>query len=1106
MKRWIFLLLLIPCGLILLSLGVPKAEAKNRTNLYTPEEIKAARDRRNKELWAKEQYDSIIKAANKFLSFTDDYLRSLIASSAVPRAFDIHFSQCPIHSEEIKKYGSYPWIIDLNVPWKVKCPVGGEYYPSNDFDPENPGTPEDVTDEEYIDTGWGWRKPGDPQKYWFVAYFNHWAIHGHIVPGAETLGKAYLLTGDKKYSHKAAVILDRLAEVYPEMNHQEQSRFGTEIQAGRYPGRIVNYIWETGLVSTAARAYDYIYEGLEGDRELEESLGKSIAQIKENIETNLLEDAARSIYTMDGRIRGNYGMHQRALATLAVVLDNENSDKYIDWVLFNPGEGGGYTDQGMASGLINLLYRDGIGFESSPGYNFGWIGSFVQVAEILLRRGVNVYEEYPRMKSMFDVPIAIVMNDNFTPNIGDSGNVLAKGKVGWAASTYETAFRRYGDPKYAKVLYQLGSYGQDIFKDSIKNQVEDVIKKEGTKIEYRSDNLSGYGLALLRGGKSSDPLGVSLYYGKGGGHDHWARLNMEVFGRGIRLVPDLGYPEFMSGYHKKLYGWTGHTLSHTTVMVDESRQQTRLTGWLYHFASLPGIQYADVSAEDAYSNLVDRYRRSVALLDTLDGENAYVLDIFRVKGGSKHDYSIHGPRGEFSVEGISLPPVQTKGTLAGEDIPFGTLYDDPVMKNPAFTGPYSGYRGSGFGYLFNVQKAKGQDIWSATWDLKDGMKSRLKMTFLGEDNQVVIAEGEPPRKGDIPRSLKYILRRREGSESTFVTLIEPYRDKPFIKGAQIIESHETAVALRVDYEDKRDYIIQDIEPSYLRSFQGGITTQAGFARLSVDDEGQVIGAALVAGNLLEKDGFRLSIDKGYSGQVESIDYHKRRIIVKMGDDSAPLPTNGALMGKSLIFSNEYRLSEYEIGEIISLGDSRYDLELKGSDFLSGYGRVKESKSFSKYLIVTADRDLFKREYYRGMYLANSDGSQSGLIIRAESTGNAFLVDSNEPFILKENEEFYIYDFGVGSRFTIDTVVSLQREMEEEKKGLLGLFSRSNDEPRWHLVTTSSIELKLPREIECLDSKGQWVRLDGVSKEGFYVYTIDVSLFEGGQGYFRYVKK
>jgi len=144
--------------------------------------------------------------------------------------------------------------------------------------------------------------------------------------------------------------------------------------------------------------------------------------------------------------------------------------------------------------------------------------------------------------------------------------------VGWTAHEYENAFRRYGDPNYAKVLNHIGAYEKDLFTPSIKDEVDRAIKLHGRDVEYTSQVLSGYGLAMLRGGPKEDPLSVSFYYGKGGGHDHFARLNIEVFGKGARLVPDLGYPEFMSGYHKKLCGWTGHTVSHATVMVNQMRQ------------------------------------------------------------------------------------------------------------------------------------------------------------------------------------------------------------------------------------------------------------------------------------------------------------------------------------------------------------------------------------------------------------------------------------------------------------------------------------------------------------------------------------------------------
>ena len=39
------------------------------------------------------------------------------------------------HAEIYRKAPYYPWIMDGSQPWKwkIRCPVGGEEYPSNDF-------------------------------------------------------------------------------------------------------------------------------------------------------------------------------------------------------------------------------------------------------------------------------------------------------------------------------------------------------------------------------------------------------------------------------------------------------------------------------------------------------------------------------------------------------------------------------------------------------------------------------------------------------------------------------------------------------------------------------------------------------------------------------------------------------------------------------------------------------------------------------------------------------------------------------------------------------------------------------------------------------------
>jgi hypothetical protein len=106
------------------------------------------------------------------------------------------------------------------------------------------------------------------------------------------LGRAYLLTGDKRYAHKALVLLHRFAEVYPEMDYEPQSRYGTMMRAraalpgeDRQPhlGNRHGHAW--------CEAYDACWDAIDTDELLQKETEKSGEQIRAFIEANLLEDA-----------------------------------------------------------------------------------------------------------------------------------------------------------------------------------------------------------------------------------------------------------------------------------------------------------------------------------------------------------------------------------------------------------------------------------------------------------------------------------------------------------------------------------------------------------------------------------------------------------------------------------------------------------------------------------------------------------------------------------------------------------------------------------------------------------------------------------------------
>jgi hypothetical protein len=511
-------------------------------------------------------------------------------------------------------------------------------------------------------------------------------------------------------------------------------------------------------------------------------------------------------------------------------------------------------------GLSNLVYRDGAPNESSPGYNSGWIGQFNAVAELLLRRGINLYEQEPKLRRLFDYPLKIVMANQFTPNIGDEGSVKARGITGWRASTYKTAFEQWGEPAYVT----------------------------GDPLTTVSDNMSAYGLAMLRTGRGADAMGLSLYYGPGGGHGHYDRLNIELFAKGERLLPDLGYPEYMSGFHKKLCGWTGHTISHNTVLVNERRQLSTNGGRIQLFSGSPKVQYVDVRAEEAYQGITSRYQRSVAMINTTSSD-AYIVDAFRVSGGHQHDYSIHGPDGEFSVQDLALTPPRMEGTLAGADVPFGHLYDAPHLARPGYTGSYGSYQGSGFSYLRSVQQGHPEGLWHADWTV--GTTKGVRLSFLPEaGTEVFVADGEPPQnKAGNPPTLKYVLARRKAEvgtdlTSTFVTVLQPYEKSPFIGDIRRVEAaggdDHGVVALQITHANGEDLVLQSVDAASAFRGTDGTCFSGLLGVLSRTTGGIVNHAQLLGGGVLQHDDFLLESARSYTGSVVAADYgagsHHRR--------------------------------------------------------------------------------------------------------------------------------------------------------------------------------------------------------------------------------------
>jgi len=858
--------------LIAVSLLCIPASAKTGSTIFTPERVANARRNIERYDWAKKIRDDAVAAADRYANQPDEWLWNLPTPQSIPRGIHVNRQMgCPKCGHAIDKFGNYPWKVDVfGRPWKITCPSCGEVFPKNDFakfyesgkdangvfhydkadrsllyNREHPD-PADPLHTYCVDDTMGYRDAkGD--VYRFVGYYGHYGAWTETYRAISNLGNAYVYTGDAKYARKAGVLLYRIAQIYPDMDYSFWSAKGFEnSDGGSGLGRIYGRIWESGLVDSFNNAYDAIYPGLD-DAELLASVsklaGKSVtaADVRSLYETNVIRQVHDGILART--IEGNEGMYQNCMATAAIVLDDPGTtDEWLDWV-FADGDArhGALTGGNMVSIFRGSVDDDGFGSEASPGYNSIWRSLFSSVSDLLAlypRYTKHQLVNNAKLHRMFEAPVRLTCLDRFSPHIGDTGAAGSPGLASIRASDLAYAYRAFGDPKFAQMAYMLNGNKADGLKlgifdpepEGVAKEIEAVVKERGPYV-LKTDNMSSYGCALLRSGKGSDARALSLYYGRNTGHGHKDTLNIELFAHGLDLMPDLGYPEFAFSDCASRYEWTENTISHNTVVVDRKPQQSQRLGVARFVREGDGVSAAEVYAGKPYPQ-TSLYQRTIAMIDTSE-KDSYIVDIFRVKGGEHHMYSLHGPEGDVETEGLNLVE-QPKGTLAGEDVePYADL---GFMKH---RDDVTGYQ-----YLYDVRRdAKPSAQASVTYKvvdtwhcLKEPQDIRLRMTLVSPPGEVILAHGDPPRnKPGNPRNLWYILSPHESNDSTFVTVVEPYVGSPLISKIERKDDGDAVTLTITTASGRVDTIVSALEP--IKKTVAGLEFAGRFGVISQGNDG-----------------------------------------------------------------------------------------------------------------------------------------------------------------------------------------------------------------------------------------------------------------------------
>ncbi len=986
----------------------PQFPPKTQRMLWTDAEVAMARENIAKFPAARAIAESTIKRADVWMAWEDDALRAIVTTADVPRAFNDATAGCPKCGMALyEKGGTYPWIIDPKAPFKVTCPVDGSTYPSNDFAAYYASGMNDrsLLTGDYADDGRGWVSPSG-EKHWFVAYANHWTWMNHIIPAAQDLARAYIVTGDAAYGRKAAVLLDRIAEVYPNMDHHPQSRYG-ELQAaqgGRYEGKILNHIWETGTLTSLAEAYDYCWDAIGDDT----VAGKTAAQVRANIEANLLEEGIDGYFS--GKIRGNFGMHQKALVFAGLARQFGKQDEWFDGIMNDAGSGEATT--GLNYALYNLVYRDGPPFETAPGYNFSWVANITTVAEALHRADRDVYA-IPKMRRLYDGVIDVVNIGQHTPSVGDSGSVYG-GFVGRDAYVYQRAWQVYQDPRFLAHLQGFNATGDGGFIDFESLFAPAIPSASPASAPVHSRLMDGYGMAILD--NPANTISLALYYGYAGGHGHFDRLNFELYANNLVMMPDLGYPDFMNAYVPGIYTWSKNTIAHNTVTVDAARQRTNYPGTVQRFVDEGFVRALDIDAAPTYGQ-TSEYRRRLMMVD-LDEARSYVVDCFTVKGGAQHDYSLHGPPGDFATLGGEWSEA-ARGTLAGPDVPLEFIYDDPALSAAGYTGGYSNYRGSGFQHLFNVQRLAGGAA-VGEWTHEKDASAKLRIYRLDAPDEAMVADAFiSPVKYKTP--VKYVIGRNKGEllESQFVSIAEPSSGAAVIQQTRNLPLQEgSGAVLEVLWtgpsgEVMRDVVLINTGGGILRAANEVLHTDAAMAVVRFVN-GVVTRRWVTGGRYLTVGESTTAQAAPITGTVTKVAPASGRIHITC--DTPPTDL-GALVGKIMHFQNDYRRTAHPI-ELAELVEGGFVVTVR-DDLLVGRVRIGELRPEG---FTTATGMAFA-PVYDGTYVA--DEAFSVLVPIAGVKGGVVTYTApradSAPFV--SGEDAWIVNVGPGDRVEVPVAQS-----------------------------------------------------------------------------------
>jgi hypothetical protein len=820
---------------------------KQASVFYPAAAVARAKENAGKYRWAAAIRDSVVAAAGPWMKLSDDQLWDLMFSNGIKRSWMVWSNgHCPACKKPVPMYEWRP--AALARPWKMQCPQCNELFPKNDFakfyrsglneqgvfeparadrsllfNVEHP-QPNDPLRTFGVDDGEGYVE-GTKRWRFIGAYliFGQWKQA--IVAGASHLAAAYVVTGDPAYAHKAGVILDRVADLYPTFD------FGREgVMYEGPPSHGYVSTWHDAAVEARelAMAYDEVFEALARDKFLVAFLSAKARQHKlanpkasfSDIQRNIEERILRDTIVNRRKIESNYPSTDLTVTMIHAVLGWPGNREHV-------------------TALVDAMVRratavDGVtGEKGLDGYSvigprciadlLGWFSradaGFVKDA---LRRN-------PQLHAMYRFHLDTWCLGHYYPRSGDTGSFAARNdryagvnftnNPGIGPSAYALLWdlcQATGDKDFARLAYaangnRVEGLPYDLFAagpDALQKSLRAVIADAGPEIRLPSVNKPNWCLAILRSGSGVGARALWLDYDSGFGHGHADGMNLGLFAKGLDLLPDFGYPPVQyGGWGSPRARWYTLSSAHNTVVVDGSNLASgsgKTTLWA------DGDQFRAIRASAPKMIGGKQFERTAMLVD-VSATDFYVIDVFRVVGGKEHVKFVHSTFGRVTPHGLSLKPA------------------DPYQHGTQ---------------MRNFRKdANPPAAWSVDWRIEDhfkylppGKEIRVRYTDLTAGAEAVLAEAwvsdalyEKTSESWIPRVLVCRRGPQAPLASTFVSALDPYEKEPNVTSVRRLglkttdgkPCAEANVALEIRLADGRRDVVVAIDAEHPLGLSAG---------------------------------------------------------------------------------------------------------------------------------------------------------------------------------------------------------------------------------------------------------------------------------------------